>query len=478
MEKPTLPAFALLALLAAGTGAHAQTFSVLYNFGSRPRDPQNPNVGLIAQGRDGNLYSTTPYGGVHSKGAVFTIAPTGRLSLLHSFAGTDGSVPQSGLSLGTNGNFYGTTMSGGTHNYGTVFSISSSGSLTVLHNFTNGTDGATPLAAPIEGADGSLYGTTWAGGAHGCGTVYRISRLGTLTPLLQFNNSTACNSPGPLVQGADGNFYGITINGPQIGPVFYKITPAGKFTVLNNNFPDGMFTSPQLPLAQGSNGNFYGDQATGTGVCNFGCGAIFKLTPEGSYTVLHAMNATTDGAFPANGLAQATDGNFYGFSTAAGNGSCRHITCSGYGTIFKISPQGVFSVLYDFHPTTGTGAGFTLLQHTNGLLYGARECGGFGSGTDPYCPSGGGVFYSWDAGFKPFVSLLPSSGKVGKRIDILGQGFTGAKNVYFHGISASFTVVSDTYLTATVPSGTTTGFVRVSTPGGELKSNKKFVVTP
>jgi hypothetical protein len=101
-------------------------------------------------------------------------------------------------------------------------------------------------------------------------------------------------------------------------------------------------------------------------------------------------------------------------------------------------------------------------------------CGG--TGTGPACYSTGGVFYSLNVGLKPFVSLLPYLGKVGKTIEFLGQGFKRTKNVSFNGTAASFKVVSDTYLTATVPNGATTGFVIVTTAKGKLKSNKKFRV--
>ena len=146
---------------------------------------------------------------------------------------------------------------------------------------------------------------------------------------------------------------------------------------------------------------------------------------------------------------QATDGNFYGVAAQGGNSSnCGSVGC---GTIFRISPQGAFSVLYNFDRPTGASPFCTLLQHTNGILYGDTYSGGtYNKGT----------FFSFDVGLGPFVSFLPpqSSGKVGKTIELFGQGFTGTTKVSFNGTDARFTVVSDTYLTATVPSGATTGF--------------------
>jgi len=141
-----------LVLVVVAMAAHAQTYSVLYNFGDNSGDPAHPEFsGLIAQGRDGNLYSTTPVGGTNNLGTVFKITPTGTLSVLHSFDATQGS-PSSGLTLGTDGNFYyGTTGNGGTLGLGTVFKVTPGGVVTVLHNFAGGTEGGGPNAPPDPG---------------------------------------------------------------------------------------------------------------------------------------------------------------------------------------------------------------------------------------------------------------------------------------------------------------------------------------
>jgi hypothetical protein len=148
----------------------------------------------------------------------------------------------------------------------------------------------------------------------------------------------------------------------------------------------------------------------------------------------------------------------------------------GQGTIFRISPTPpyTFTVLYNFDLSTGAQPSIALIQHTNGILYGDT----FNGGTGSHCAgSQCGVFYSFNLGLQPFVSLVSTSGKVGKTIGILGQGFTGTTGVSFNGTAANFKVSSDTYLTATVPNGATTGSVTVMTPTGTLTSNKPFRVT-
>jgi uncharacterized repeat protein (TIGR03803 family) len=248
----------------------------------------------------------------------------------------------------------------------------------------------------------------------------------------------------------------------------YKIKPSGKLTVIYNfDFTHGY--GPISPLVQGSDGNFYGTTFLGGSKRS---GVIFKVTPTGKLTVLHNINGTTEGRSPAAGLALATDGKFYGVNYTNGT--------KFEGTMFRISPKKPYpyKVLYTFDLTTGANPETTLLQHTNGILYGDTQIGGTGNVNPCSSVSTCGVFYSLNIGAGSFVSLVSASGKVGKTIEILGQGFIGTTGVSFNGTTASFKVSTDTYLTATVPNKATTGFVTVTTPGGTLTSNKVFRVTP
>jgi uncharacterized repeat protein (TIGR03803 family) len=444
----------------------AQTFSVLYNFGTNSGDPCNPTEsGIVAQGRDGNLYTTAPWCGANGYGAVFKITLSGTLTVLHSFDATTGLNPRGGLTLGTDGNFYGTTAYGGTYGYGTIFKVTSAGELTVLYNFTNGSDGGVPFAPPVQGADGNFYGTTCqCDGDNGPGTVYKITPSGTFTLLYQFGFPIQYPY-APLVQGRDGSFYG-TVSTSGTGGIIFKITPTGNFTTLYE-FTDG--SSPIGPLIQGNDGNFYGTTLAG----GIGNGTVFKLTAAGGFTVLHSMNGSTDGYNPYAGLAQGSDGNFYGVN--AGGGSILNCQGFGCGTVFKINSKGSYSLLHNFDYKTGAYPSVTLLQHTNGIFYGDTWAGGISSAACTQS-SGCAVFYSWNSRLPAFVNLLPDSGKVGKTIEFLGQGFKGTKSVSFNGTAASFKVISNTYLTAVVPKGATTGFVTVTTPKRKLTSNKKFQV--
>ena len=450
----------LMLVAAATTVAAAQTYTDLYNFFGRRG--VSPSLGILAQGRDGNLYGTTSGGGGRkSEGVVFNISPKGTQTVLYKFGGVRGFFPNgsspNGLTLGREGNFYGTTGSGGADYEGTLFKITKSGSLTTLHSFTGLADGASPGAAPVQGTDGSFYGTT--NFDFTTGTAYKITPTGRFTSL----GSIPSYSTAALLQGTDGNFYGTTGGGGtfQSGTVF-KITPNGKVSVVYS-FDGTHGLGPEAALIQGSDGNLYGTTVFG-GAYN-DAGIVFRLTPQGAFTVLHNFNDPNypnDGEFPQAGLVQASDGNVYGVASEGGG-------AANYGVIFQITPTGAYSIVYNFDGAHGENPITTPMQHTNGKIYGMTSIGG---------THGSGVIFSLDMGLGPFVSLVSTSGKVGKTIEVLGQGFTGTTGVSFNGTPATFTVLRDTYLTTTVPSGATTGFVTVTTPGGKLTSNKKFRVKP
>jgi uncharacterized repeat protein (TIGR03803 family) len=462
MKKINVREFLVVATLMLGVAVavgRAQTSTDLYNFGDATGDPLNPQYsGIVAQGRDGNLYSTSPAGGTAALGTVFKVTPQGTLSVLYSLNGTFGKFPYGGLTLGTDGNFYGTTSAGGTSNLGTVFKITPAGVLTVLHNFISG-DGYSPYAPPIQGLDGNFYGTTIFGGASAYGTVYKMTPAGAVTVLHSFDLSNGATPYGPLVQGNDGNFYGTAFGGvgaTRYGVVF-KVTASGTYTQLHAfTLTDG--GNPHSGLVLGKDGNFYGTTFNGG---TAGYGVVFKITPAGVLTVLRSFTPASDGGNPHGALVQGSDGNFYG--TAYLGGTKNH------GTIFRITPAGVFSTRYNFDGTSGGSPMITLLQHTNGTLYGDTYSGG---------THNTGTVYSLNATLAPYAAPLPASGKVGKSIGILGQGFNTATAVSFNGKAATFKIVSDTFLTSTVPAGATTGLVTVTMPGGNLKSKRNFRVPP
>jgi uncharacterized repeat protein (TIGR03803 family) len=468
---------AFLLWAAAAVALPAQTFTTVYNF--EGTDGYGPAAGL-AQGIDGNLYGTTSGGGTSGActfgcGTVFTITPSGTLTSLQNFHRTDGSFPFSALAQDIYGTLYGTTTTGGANdtNDGTVYSIAPGGTLTTLHNF-DGTDGRYPYATLVQGADGKFYGATVNNGAHhNSGTVFNITAGGILTTLYNFCAQTDCTDGSEpyatLVQGANGDFYGTTASGGANGNgTIFKITASGALTTLysfcsQTNCPDG--ATPYTGLVQGTDGNFYGTTYSGgvTGICfdPNGCGTIFKITPSGMLTTLHSFDGT-DGEYPAGCLVQGTDGNFYGTTAYGGaNGD--------YGTIFRITASGTLTTLHSFDGTDGYELEAGLIQATNGTFYGTAYNGG---------TNGWGIVFSLSVGLGRFVETLPTVGKVGETVKILGTNLTGASGVTFNGTPAVFAVDSHSLITTTVPVGSATGEVQVTVPSGTLSSNVPFRVRP
>ncbi|MGC1386887.1 MAG: choice-of-anchor tandem repeat GloVer-containing protein [Steroidobacteraceae bacterium] len=323
-------------------------------------DGANPN-GMVAGG-DGNYYGTTANGGNNGQGAFFRVTPAGVETTLYSFAGggTDGADPE-GLIQGTDGNFYGATNFGGNaaciSGCGTVFRITPAGVETVLYFFGGAADGGDPNGV-VEGSDGNFYGTASYGGltngscgASGCGVIFRLTPAGGESVLYSFPGGANGVLPVSLIQGTDGNFYGTTVYGGQSnnGTVF-KVAASGAQTVLHS-FSGG--SDGQLPqqtqLIEGSDGNFYG--TTPYGGTN-SRGVVYRITPAGAETVLYSFaGGTTDGALPGTALVE-NGGNLYGTTNAGGSADC----AGGCGTVFKLTPAGVESVLFFFGPSAISGA--------------------------------------------------------------------------------------------------------------------------
>jgi hypothetical protein len=191
------------------------------------------------------------------------------------------------------------------------------------------------------------------------------------------------------------------------------------------------------------------------------------MSLTGTITLLHQfdVNSLTDGLNPDAGMVAASDGNFYG-ATDIGSGSGSVI----YGNLFRINGSGSYKLEYAFDGTHGSDAIGTLMQHTNGKIYGLATEGGAHLA---------GAVYSLSVGIKPFVRLTPADATVGKTIQIVGSGLKNATNVTFGSVpAASFTAHSQTYVSAVVPADAIAGFVAVTTPTTTFTTTRKFQVIP
>ncbi len=364
------PLFASLAV--ATPPAAAQTETVLYSFGSQSGDGTNPGCCLVFD-QKGNLYGTTNYGGVYGFGTVFKLTPTGKETILYSFGVADLVPAPGGLAFDRQNNLYGTTIGGGTLDAGSVFKLSADGVLTVLHSFGGHSpeDGIYPGWGLILDRRGDIYGTTNYGGEFGQGTVFKVTSTGQETVVYSFGGKSgdAAIPSGSLIFDTRGNIYGTTGNGGAYGyGTVFKVSPTGKETVLYSFGGPAEDFNPGLNLVLDKLGNLYGT-TNNDGAYNFG--TVFKLTPTGVKTVLHSFGQSGDGIFPQCCLLIDKVGNLYGTTYDVNSPQ-------GHGVAFKLTPDGEETALHVFGRQDGDGIYpiWNLVSDKNGSLYVATSSGG------------------------------------------------------------------------------------------------------
>jgi uncharacterized repeat protein (TIGR03803 family) len=458
----------------------AGAFTTLYTFcPACPTTP--PDVAGLVVGSDGNFYGLTA--GASSLGATFF-----KLTSAGAFTSLNSAVPGnpaasvyegdgSKLLLGADGNFYGADSGIGTS--GSIFKIAPDGTFTTLYSFTatsgvnetNG-DGKTPYGRLTQGSDGNFYGTTYAGGTYGSGTVFQITPAGALTSLYSFGAiGTGAGTPGQnldglfpiagLIQGSDGNFYGGTTNGGQNGiGTLFKISAAGVFTVLHefSNATAGTLSlsvnpttitlgqsatltwastsgepeggGPLHSLTVGQDGNFYGFGGEVASASD----TVFQLTPAGLFTTLVPASSSNPNGGDPNSLFQTSDGSFYG-TTRYGNDSGP----TPYGTVFKM----VLGTGSSSSPCTAS-----TNPTTNGGAWTGAEVAG---GTATVTPTATGTFvYSLSCAYPlPTGTLGPQSAQL-----IVNAAATPAPTVTLTATPNSVTLGQSSTLTWTSTNAT------------------------
>jgi len=354
----------------------------------------------MIQGSDGNLYSTsgTPDEGCPVNGTttqcsfIYKITPSGTISTFYAFQEV-------------------------------------SNTLTGTSTYITNLDGLQPTAF-FEGADGNFYGACESGGAYGLGTIFKITPGGTLTVLYAFPSTTSQyggqvplngGQPNSLIQGADGNLYGTSLNGSQSGTgnggMFFQVTTTGAFTVINyfplsSNPAGGTFDFPDgdgpTSIVQGSNGNFYISMTAGAGVLTTprsNLGAINEITPGGGVTQFFTFPADgSEGVPSVSPLVEGSDGSMYGTTDITINNPNNYPSL-----IYKLSPSGDFARLYQF---TGGPDGARVIDGglfpgSDGNFYGVANYGG--NTTSSNClgaPLPGGT--TGPAGCGTFFQMQPS----------------------------------------------------------------------
>jgi uncharacterized repeat protein (TIGR03803 family) len=409
------------------------TATALASFANLPDMDSCLPDGLM-QASDGNFYGTTYHGGSKQCGTIYKVTPTGSINLLVEFGPTDNDRPAGSLVEGLDGCLYGTSHDGGAKGAGTIFKITTSGNLTTLANLESGTNGPTnPWAGLVSGPHKTFYGTSETGGTYGRGTFFKMNADGMLTVLAEFYGDENHGPNSTLVQTRDGNLYGLTAKGGYAETIsaIFKMSPSGTISkVVDLPYDGSNMDSYKTALVEGKSGILFGIQSLGgahlaggvfkmdhqkiisnlwsfdgvdgylTGGVTLGSdgnlygtnqnggtfdgGTIFKITPQGSYSLLAEFNRDTL-AYPNPGIIQAADGNFYGTTQLGGTLNC--------GTVFKMTPAGILSTFAEFgeENVNGRGGASGLIQGSDGNFYGVLPWGGLSDAGTIYKVSSSGV---------------------------------------------------------------------------------------
>lgn len=362
----------------------AQSYSVVSTFSGNAGGAFP--YGTMSRDAKGNTYGTTlntdGANGGTGFGVVYTVSPTGALSVLHTFAGApgDGGNPLTGV-IHSNGVIYGATTSGGnstkcTGGCGVVYTLSPSGE-TVLHNFSGGNDGAGPVGRLIIDGSKNVYGVTQFGGntacAQGCGIIFEVTAGGKEIVGHRFTGRDGQYPlSGLLLSGSIA--YGTTSQGGAFGfGTVFSIDITGKVTTLYNFQGGTDGAGPAGTLVQDRAGNLYGTTYNGgeSTKCSAGCGTIFKISTTGKESVLYRFSGGGDGANPLGNLVIDLDGNIFGVANTGGIGS------PGLGVIFELNAAGVQSVVHSFAGgSDGQNPFGGLERDNNDNLYGNAVYGG------------------------------------------------------------------------------------------------------
>lgn len=336
----------------------------LYSFsGSNGAGPQ---AGLM-RSANGNFFGTTEEGGNYNAqicpagcGVVFRLDKTGKEVFYQFGVPPDGYAPVSVPVEDSTGNLYGTTRFGGPSpgGLGTVFKLDATGKETILYSFTGYADGCYAGGGVVLDSAGNLYGVAKEGGAgfceYGFGTVFELTQSGQFSVIHTFGGSDGAYPGSNLIWDGQGNLYGVTFEGGSSSECFYmggcgtvfELSPQENGTwsekvlysfCTQSGCTDGL--QPSGSVSRDASGNLYGSTLfgglTNEGVCNGSCGVAYKLTPQGTESVLHAFTGGSDGAFPSGGLALDAAGSLYGSAEAGGATCALSGTC---GVVYKIIP--------------------------------------------------------------------------------------------------------------------------------------------
>jgi len=373
-QVPRSLQFAIVVLLAvswaAAYPAAAQNLNVLHSFDGNDGSYPFSRLTIDSQG---NLYGTTGGTVPPTYGTIFAQTPTNpignvRVLLRRTPTGIcDFCVDN--LLRDASGNLYVSDAIGGNFGNGAVYKLTPAGLMpVVLYSFTGGADGKYPNSGLISDSAGNLYGTTGMGGAFGQGVIFEITPAGVETVLYSFTGGSDGGEPwGRLLRDSHGNLFGTTYadGGLQLSfGIVFKLSPSGVLTVLYSFTGGSDGGHPNGDLIADAQGSLYG---TTPGLSHGPHGTVFKLSQQGIFTLLHSFSGL-DGFSPRSGVIMDAGGNLYGTTFSGGS--------SNDGVVYKLSADGAQTVLHNFSGNDGSFPVGGLARDSVGNLYGTTAYGG------------------------------------------------------------------------------------------------------
>jgi uncharacterized repeat protein (TIGR03803 family) len=374
--------------IANGSGAVTNIAS----FNALGSSPEGAGVTLDASG---DVFGTTYYGGTKGDGSVFEIARgSSTMTTLASFSGTNGALPEGGLTIDAAGDLFGTTNQGGTYSDGTVFEIANgTNAVTTLATF-NGANGARPEGGVVIDSAGNLYGTANSGGTSNCGTVFELaSGSNAITTLIAFTVATSGgrNPVAGVTLDGSGNLYGTTFSGGSGYGNVFEIAKSSKAMTTIASFASSYGSRPFADVVIDASGNLYGTTEVTAGT---GGDSVFEVAAGSKAITTIATFNGADGAVLDAGVTLDAAGNLYG--TTREGGAFKD------GTVFQIAKgSGAITTLALFDGANGYYPEAGVAVDALGNIYGTTINGGVVSQ---------GVVFELSPSPSPTVTLVLTAG--------------------------------------------------------------------
>ena len=376
-------------------------YDAVNNVYTKKFDFSTPNgvypEGSLIETANGKLYGMTPGGGANNQGVLFEYDVSINVytkKVDYSFL--NGINPYSSMIKASNGKLYGLTLLGGANNQGVLFEYDANSNVYSKRFDFSSTNGSNPRGSLMEAVNGKLYGMTQNGGVNASGVLFEYNMTNnSYSKKFDFSPSNASSPFGSLIEASNSKLYGMTNQGGVNGlGVLFEYNTSNNVYIKKHDFSSANGSNPRGSLIEASNGKLYGMTVVG-GASNQG--VLFEYDANiNSYTKKFDFSAP-NGIYPEGSLIEASNGKLYGMTSGGGT--------NGLGVLFEYDVNStVYTKKYDFSTANGSNPRGSLIEVTNGKLYGMTYGGG---------ASNQGVLFEYDVNSNVYTKKYDFSGNDG-----------------------------------------------------------------